>query len=163
MDVHRVSPRFTFWLTLFQSYMLPLFFNGLLSYLVGMKRRTSSRRVTCKRDNSPFVMCLSPLMSEVHLLVNLFQSYSELAAEGHMWRMLKACASKLYGTAHVSLPSNQIGNKHFVWSLSGSQLMWQICLYLPDQLGKSCHRIQYQNFNSIAWVLYFDFLDNFWL
>ena len=44
-------PRFTFWLTFFQSYMLPLFFNGLLSYLVGMKRRTS-RCFTCKRDNS---------------------------------------------------------------------------------------------------------------
>ena len=33
--------RLTFWLTFFQSYMLPLFFSGLLSYLVGMKRRTS--------------------------------------------------------------------------------------------------------------------------
>ena len=38
----------------FQSYMLPLFFNGLLSYLVGIKKR-SSRRVTCKRDNSYFL------------------------------------------------------------------------------------------------------------
>ena len=37
----------------FQSYMLPLFFSGLLSYLVGMKRRIS-RHVTCKRDNSHF-------------------------------------------------------------------------------------------------------------
>ena len=33
--------------------MLPLFFNGLLSYLVGMKRRTS-RCFTCIRDNSYF-------------------------------------------------------------------------------------------------------------
>ena len=43
-------PRFTcaFWLTnFFQSDMLPLFFSGLLSYLVGMKGRTSSR-VACK-------------------------------------------------------------------------------------------------------------------
>ena len=58
--------------------MLPLFFSGLLSYLVGMKRRTGrhvgckSRCVTCKRDNSHFVMYLPPLMSEVYLLVNLF-------------------------------------------------------------------------------------------
>ena len=37
----RRHPRFTFWLTIFPSYMLPLFFSGLLSYLVGMKRRTS--------------------------------------------------------------------------------------------------------------------------
>ena len=46
-------PRFTFWLpfwlTFFQSCMLPLFFSGLLSYLVGIKRRTS-RRVGCKRQ-----------------------------------------------------------------------------------------------------------------
>ena len=33
-------PRLTFWSTFFQSYMLPLFFNGLLSYLVEMKRMT---------------------------------------------------------------------------------------------------------------------------
>ena len=52
-------PRFTFWLTfwltVFQSCMLPLFFSGLLSYLVGMRRMTS-RCVTCKRDNSHFVL-----------------------------------------------------------------------------------------------------------
>ena len=47
-------PRFTFWLTFFQSCMLPLFFSGLISYLVGMKR-TTNRCVTCKRDNSHFV------------------------------------------------------------------------------------------------------------
>ena len=47
-------PRFTFWLTFSQSCMLPLFFRGLLSYLVGMKRRTS-RCAACKRDNSHFV------------------------------------------------------------------------------------------------------------
>ena len=41
---------------LFQSYMLPLFFSGLLSYLVGMKWRTS-RRVACKRDNSFSLLC----------------------------------------------------------------------------------------------------------
>ena len=51
-------PRFTFWLTFFQSCitffqscLLPLFFSRLLSYLVGMKR-TTSRCVTCKRDKS---------------------------------------------------------------------------------------------------------------
>ena len=47
-------PRFTFWLIYFQRDMLPLFFSGLLSYLVGMKRRTS-RHVACKRDNSHFL------------------------------------------------------------------------------------------------------------
>ena len=46
-------PRFTFWLAFFQSDMLPLFFSGLLSYLVGMKR--TSRRVMFKRDNSHFL------------------------------------------------------------------------------------------------------------
>ena len=34
--------RFTVWLTFFQTCMLLLFFSGLLSYLVGMKRRTST-------------------------------------------------------------------------------------------------------------------------
>ena len=53
-------PKFTFWLTFFQSYMLPLFFNGLLSYLVGMKRRTS-KWFTCKRDNSYFLHYLKNL------------------------------------------------------------------------------------------------------
>ena len=40
-----------------------------------------------------------------------------------------------------SLPSNQTGNKHFVYSLSGSQLLWQINLYLPGPTEK----IRYQN------------------
>ena len=35
----------------FESYMLPIFFSGLLSYLVGIKRRTR-RCVTYKRENS---------------------------------------------------------------------------------------------------------------
>ena len=39
---------------LFFSYMLTLFFSGLLSYLVGIKRRTS-RHVTCKKENSHFL------------------------------------------------------------------------------------------------------------
>ena len=55
----------------FKNYVLPLFLSGLLSYLVGMKRRTS-RHVPCKRDNSHFLCyVLIPLMSEVYLLVNL--------------------------------------------------------------------------------------------
>ena len=53
----------------------------------------------------------------------------------------------------VQQKSNQTGNKHFVCSLSGSQLMWQI------YTGKSGTR--YQNFNGIAWVLYFAVLDIF--
>ena len=67
-------PRFTFWLTFFQSYMLPLFFNGLLSYLVGMKRRTS-RCFTCKRDNS---YSLHYLKKQIHNAVRRFScSYLE--------------------------------------------------------------------------------------
>ena len=49
----------------------------------------------------------------------------------------------------VLIPSNQTRNKHFVCSLSGSQLMWQIYLYLLGPTWK----IRYQNFNSIVWVL----------
>ena len=49
----------------FQSYMLPLFVSRLLSYLVGMKRRTS-RHVTCKKNTSHFLYyVLSPLMAEI--------------------------------------------------------------------------------------------------
>ena len=59
----------------------------------------------------------------------------------HMRRRPKGLVSKLCGTAHVSLPSNQSGNKQFVCSLSGSQSMWQINLYLPGPTGK----IRYQN------------------
>ena len=55
--------------------MLPLFFSGLLSDLVGIKRRTS-RGVACKRDNSHFVLyvLVSPDVRtpQVYLLVNLF-------------------------------------------------------------------------------------------
>ena len=47
-----------FWLTFFQSYILPLFFTRLLSYLVGAKRRTSGH-LGCKRDNSHF-FCYVP-------------------------------------------------------------------------------------------------------
>ena len=65
-------PRFSFWLTFFQHYISPLFFSGLLLYLVGMKRRTS-RHVMCKRNISHFLhLYLSPLTFVVYLLVNLF-------------------------------------------------------------------------------------------
>ena len=92
--------------------MLPLFFSGLLSYIVGMERRTS-KSLLCKRDNSlssfvispdirglpfgyffffsklyvTFILqliafifgrdeeedqCVTPLKSEVYILVNIF-------------------------------------------------------------------------------------------
>ena len=54
MYLSPLSPRFTFWLIFIQSYMLPLSFIGLRSYLKEMKRRTS-RRVVCKSDNSHFL------------------------------------------------------------------------------------------------------------
>ena len=53
------------------SCMLPLFFSGLLLYLVRMKRRPS-RHVTRWTTLTLFVMYLSPLTSQVNLLVNLF-------------------------------------------------------------------------------------------
>ena len=58
---------------------------------------------------------------------------SEHAAEGLREQAL--------GTAYVSLPSNQTGNKQVVCSLSASQFMWQIFLFLPGPNGK----IRYQN------------------
>ena len=86
----RRRPRFTFWLTFFQSCTLPLFFSGLLSYVVGMKRRTS-RCVICKRDNSHFVryILISPDVPtpQVYFLVNLFKVlcylYSSVDASYH--------------------------------------------------------------------------------
>ena len=50
----------------FQSCMLPLFFSGFLSYLVGIKRRTS-RHVGCKKDNSHF-HCYILIPPEVEIL-----------------------------------------------------------------------------------------------
>ena len=51
-EVHLLVNIFFFFFFFFlQNYMLPLFFSGLLSFLVGMKRRTS-RRVACNRDKS---------------------------------------------------------------------------------------------------------------
>ena len=67
--------------------------------------------------------------------------YSELTAVFGRQRRPKACVRKFYGTAYVSLPSNQTGNKHFVCSLSSFQLMWQIYLCLLRPNGK----IRYRN------------------
>ena len=47
----------------FQSCMLPLFFSGLLSYLIRIKKRTS-RRVGCKRD----FLCYVLISPEVEIL-----------------------------------------------------------------------------------------------
>ena len=41
------------WLTFFQNYVMPLFFSGLPSYLVGMRRRTVG--VSYARDNPHFL------------------------------------------------------------------------------------------------------------
>ena len=50
----------------FQSCMLPLLFSGLLSYMVGVKRSTS-KHVGCKRDNSHF-LCYVLISPEVEIL-----------------------------------------------------------------------------------------------
>ena len=42
-----------FFVNLFSKLYVTLFFSGLLSYFVGINRRTR-RRVVCKRDNSHF-------------------------------------------------------------------------------------------------------------
>ena len=55
--------------------MIPLFFSGLLSYLVGMKRRTRGVSRARKTILTLFVMYLSPLTSQVYLLANLFTKY----------------------------------------------------------------------------------------
>ena len=56
---------------------------------------------------------------------------------------IPARASSMVQHAYVSLPSNQTGKKHFVCSLSGSQLMWQISLYLPGPTGKRLPVLHY--------------------
>ena len=58
------------------SCMLPLFFSGLLLYLVGMNRRTSSVSYARETTLTFFIMYLSPLMSEVYLLFNLLKNLS---------------------------------------------------------------------------------------
>ena len=68
-------------------------------------------------------------------------------AEGHM----RLREQVLWYSTRL-LPSNQTGNKYFVCSLSGSQLMWQIYLYLPGPTGKIRYQNPDQNFNGKAWV-----------
>ena len=77
--VGRAGFGFTFWLTFFQSCRLPLFFSGLLSYLVGMKRRSVGVSHARETTHTSFIMYLSPLMSEVYLLVNLFEKPAHIA------------------------------------------------------------------------------------
>ena len=70
-------PRFTFRLTFLQSYMLPLFFNGLLLYLVGMKRRTSSsERLVQEKQLSLSSLCTYfPWLSMFSFWLTFFESY----------------------------------------------------------------------------------------
>ena len=79
MGEHQASSQIYLLDNLFQRYMLPLFLVGMLSYLVGMKRRTS-RRVTCKRDNSHFLryvpMYLSPLMTKISFWLTFLKNLS---------------------------------------------------------------------------------------
>ena len=75
-------PRLAFWLTFFQSSMLLLFYSGLPSYLVGIKRRTS-RHVTCKKVNSHFLRYVN-LTSKVYLLVNFFFSFWVTLLQSYM-------------------------------------------------------------------------------
>ena len=71
-------PRLTFWSIFFQSYMLPLFFSGLLSYFVGMKRRTS-RCFACKRDNSQFLHYLeNPFIMPLGVFLVIINMFLEL-------------------------------------------------------------------------------------
>ena len=130
-------------------------------YIAGLKCHdlTSDDSWQCRWYAGVLLSCQNALHTQIKALST--QNFSFLrasslphVAEGHM-RHRPAQASSM--VQHMM--SNQTGNKHFVCSLSGSQLMWQIYLYLPGPSGK----IWYQNFNSIAWVLYFDFLDDFWL
>ena len=56
----RASSQVNLLVNLFFKVMLPLFFSGLLSYLVGMKKRTS-RCFPCKRGNSHFLHYLKKI------------------------------------------------------------------------------------------------------
>ena len=53
--------------------MLPLFFSGLLLYLVEIKRGLVGVSRARETTLTFFIMYLSPPMSEVYLLVNLFE------------------------------------------------------------------------------------------
>ena len=68
MYLSPLTSKIYLWVTLFISklYMVPLFFSGLLSYLIGVKRRTS-KHLACKRDNSHF-LCYVLISYEAELL-----------------------------------------------------------------------------------------------
>ena len=54
--------------------MLSLFVSGLLSYLVGMKKRTSRLSRARELTLTFFINNLSSLMSEVYLLINFIEN-----------------------------------------------------------------------------------------
>ena len=55
--------------------------------------------------------------------------------------------------------TRQTGNKHFVCSLSGFSInVADLFLFTGTNWGNPVPK-----FNGIAWVFYFDFLDEFWL
>ena len=61
---------------------------------------------------------------------------------------------------YVSLPSNQTGNTFCLQFVGFSINVADIFVFAGTNRENT--RIRYQNFNVIAWVLYFDFLDDFW-
>ena len=68
-----MSGRASFWLTIFSKLYVIFFFNGLLSYLVRIKTKTS-KCVTCKRDNSFRCFFENPVHNTVR---RFFLSYSK--------------------------------------------------------------------------------------
>ena len=86
---HRL--RLIFWLTVFQNYILPLFFIGLLSYLVGIKKedqyvfpmqeRQLSLSSLFKKDLSIMPLCVFLVM----FCAKSVPKCSETASFGRLW------------------------------------------------------------------------------
>ena len=65
---------------------------------------------------------------------------------------------------YVSLPSNQTGNKHFCLQFVGFSInVAHLFVFAGTNWENPVQKSGNQNFNGVDWVLYFDFLDDFWL
>ena len=103
--------------------MLPLFFSGLLSYLVGMKRRTS-RCVTCKRDNSDNAHFVVPRLSE---------EKRRDAVSSFPWRVVSGAWFRIFSRYLVPLTPPTVFVRSF-WNLTGAfKMVWRYaCVFFQN-------------------------------
>ena len=109
----RRHPKLTFCITFFQSYMLPLFFSGLLSYLLGMKRRTSWC-LKCKKDDSHF---LDYLKNPSIMPLGVFLGFLTSPEEHMLWTLIRSASLRRFWWIPIVCLQREIRkiSIHFRW------------------------------------------------